>query len=117
MRGLAWDFGGREPATLCRLDPDWDRAGDHGEGEQREEGREETVNRHVRDDLLHLVQCLRGLDQGTLVKCRLEDRPLLEEADLHVAGEHLLPARGHRDLSLIHISEPTRLLSISYAVF
>src|SRR5678816_4692225 len=24
---------------------------------------------------------------------------------------------GHADLSLIHISEPTRLLSISYAVF
>src|SRR5678815_1162954 len=32
------------------------------------------------------------------------------------AGAQILPVNGSR-LSLIHISEPTRLLSISYAVF
>ena len=31
--------------------------------------------------------------------------------------EELVPGYGLQDLSLIHISEPTRLLSISYAVF
>src|SRR5678816_4776353 len=30
---------------------------------------------------------------------------------------NLVDTPGHVDLSLIHISEPTRLLSISYAVF
>src|SRR5678816_339108 len=32
-------------------------------------------------------------------------------------GGNFTPARRALDLSLIHISEPTRLLSISYAVF
>src|SRR5678815_2281924 len=32
-------------------------------------------------------------------------------------GWAVLPAMGYPSLSLIHISEPTRLLSISYAVF
>ena len=35
----------------------------------------------------------------------------------NVDGIIHLAAESHVDLSLIHISEPTRLLSISYAVF
>eukprot|EP00658_Telonema_sp_P-2_P053387 TRINITY_DN418_c0_g1_i11.p1 TRINITY_DN418_c0_g1~~TRINITY_DN418_c0_g1_i11.p1 ORF type:complete len:135 (-),score=19.07 TRINITY_DN418_c0_g1_i11:57-461(-) len=40
----------------------------------------------------------------------------LDSACGSAAGAHPCGVR-HRDLSLIHISEPTRLLSISYAVF
>ena len=36
---------------------------------------------------------------------------------LKIADEQFAQARIVVDLSLIHISEPTRLLSISYAVF
>src|SRR5678815_317630 len=38
-------------------------------------------------------------------------------ADLHEQGATVLATPFSRILSLIHISEPTRLLSISYAVF
>ena len=44
-----------------------------------------------------------------------------DEISLYVEGESLVIKKGYRAcslcLSLIHISEPTRLLSISYAVF
>src|SRR5678815_6153849 len=36
---------------------------------------------------------------------------------VHMKGEYLSDGAGAYGLSLIHISEPTRLLSISYAVF
>eukprot|EP00658_Telonema_sp_P-2_P067823 TRINITY_DN5675_c0_g1_i2.p2 TRINITY_DN5675_c0_g1~~TRINITY_DN5675_c0_g1_i2.p2 ORF type:complete len:107 (-),score=31.52 TRINITY_DN5675_c0_g1_i2:19-339(-) len=41
----------------------------------------------------------------------------LQFADLHDTPGRMLAKKVINDLSLIHISEPTRLLSISYAVF
>src|SRR5678815_4836785 len=44
-------------------------------------------------------------------------RHLEQEAPLFEIGRVAQVDRNEEDLSLIHISEPTRLLSISYAVF
>ena len=70
----------------------------------------------------------RGLDAG-----RLDARPLAVAPEAREELDEAVPPvraaqqqraaraeqrrRGVEDLSLIHISEPTRLLSISYAVF
>src|SRR5678815_5438410 len=45
------------------------------------------------------------------------ERPGARTTDLADAVVWLEPRSGGPNLSLIHISEPTRLLSISYAVF
>src|SRR5678815_5609683 len=58
-----------------------------------------------------LEQLLKHLDgQGTPIAA-------ICAATVAVARLGLLRGRRHTSLSLIHISEPTRLLSISYAVF
>src|SRR5450759_5896894 len=78
-----------------------------------------------RDDALHvqskvwnaMIRVLAGFDVAE------RDRDRLAGVHLHVAGELTHLVRAHVgielgfDLSLIHISEPTRLGMISYAVF
>eukprot|EP00658_Telonema_sp_P-2_P007677 TRINITY_DN12857_c0_g1_i1.p1 TRINITY_DN12857_c0_g1~~TRINITY_DN12857_c0_g1_i1.p1 ORF type:complete len:106 (-),score=25.31 TRINITY_DN12857_c0_g1_i1:30-347(-) len=55
----------------------------------------------------HQVRLVAGMD----THC---DCPFIQLDLCHIAGDHHQVIQG---LSLIHISEPTRLLSISYAVF
>src|SRR5674536_286381 len=63
-----------------------------------------------------------GVDVGHRADgVQVHRRPLLghrygEHRPCHASGEGL-QCKGLHSLSLIHISEPTRLLSISYAVF
>eukprot|EP00658_Telonema_sp_P-2_P009894 TRINITY_DN13697_c0_g1_i3.p1 TRINITY_DN13697_c0_g1~~TRINITY_DN13697_c0_g1_i3.p1 ORF type:complete len:263 (-),score=56.65 TRINITY_DN13697_c0_g1_i3:28-816(-) len=65
-------------------------------------------------DYLRFSQCL--LNGGELDGVRILGRKTVQLMSQNRLGQD--PASGlHRDLSLIHISEPTRLLSISYAVF
>eukprot|EP00658_Telonema_sp_P-2_P081677 TRINITY_DN844_c0_g1_i4.p2 TRINITY_DN844_c0_g1~~TRINITY_DN844_c0_g1_i4.p2 ORF type:complete len:182 (-),score=53.76 TRINITY_DN844_c0_g1_i4:30-575(-) len=55
---------------------------------------------------------------GVLVNKQVGGRVMAKK--IHVRVEHVTPSACRKqflDLSLIHISEPTRLLSISYAVF
>eukprot|EP00658_Telonema_sp_P-2_P046266 TRINITY_DN34389_c0_g1_i1.p1 TRINITY_DN34389_c0_g1~~TRINITY_DN34389_c0_g1_i1.p1 ORF type:complete len:104 (+),score=21.00 TRINITY_DN34389_c0_g1_i1:128-439(+) len=56
---------------------------------------------------------LRGVDiRGCLPVAASTPNTIIPELEGTVEGNH-----PDKDLSLIHISEPTRLLSISYAVF
>ena len=81
------------------------------------EGDASSMRNHVKDaaDLYHDIEQSRkprviGIAFGTYII--LEKEGCLYFIDFHAAHERIL-----YDLSLIHISEPTRLLSISYAVF
>src|SRR5674536_30577 len=75
---------------------------------------------------MELAACLRitGRKEGNIIAAR--DQPLGQKGDHAFPRAVMLRRRApsnrreHRNahsLSLIHISEPTRLLSISYAVF
>ena len=57
-----------------------------------------------------LVQLLLDREDGLAGR---QARAITDAEDMRVDGEGFLT----KGLSLIHISEPTRLLSISYAVF
>ena len=58
--------------------------------------------------------CIRDSRVAVTVDGAVEIFPLARHFDVGLVHA---PASTHRVLSLIHISEPTRLLSISYAVF
>src|SRR5678816_177854 len=64
-------------------------------------------------------QRTRG-DANRLANAAAGLRLFLYDARCRVGARMIVPKRSRsmtQDLSLIHISEPTRLLSISYAVF
>src|SRR5674536_382044 len=66
------------------------------------------------DDNVKQLVIVDSTEQQELArKLRSENRPFLIK-DFEGAYNHV---KKHQQLSLIHISEPTRLLSISYAVF
>src|SRR5678815_1543798 len=71
-------------------------------------------------DNVHYV--LRAMDAGAdafVVKSDSVEELLRAIRRVHVGGSYVSPRLAEKveHLSLIHISEPTRLLSISYAVF
>src|SRR5678815_2460142 len=79
------------------------------------EGLFRGMSRPAADELQHDLALMRPktmLNQIDALPCPKSQRPLRH-------GDMQSDAREHRlhMLSLIHISEPTRLLSISYAVF
>eukprot|EP00658_Telonema_sp_P-2_P000148 TRINITY_DN10047_c0_g1_i3.p1 TRINITY_DN10047_c0_g1~~TRINITY_DN10047_c0_g1_i3.p1 ORF type:complete len:103 (+),score=13.59 TRINITY_DN10047_c0_g1_i3:257-565(+) len=76
------------------------------------------MGRRKRDELTFVAPPLYILlehsDHGTQSPCSLDTIDLVGDSQDLVVIETIA---GSEELSLIHISEPTRLLSISYAVF
>src|SRR5678816_4667190 len=71
-------------------------------------------------ELLKAARPMRGLPVGIKApgtERRVESLPWPARADVLVVNRVGFLGGVERVLSLIHISEPTRLLSISYAVF
>src|SRR5678816_2484922 len=73
------------------------------------------------DEIAEAVREIRA-ETGMNICCSLglmsEDKVYkLKEVGVGRINHNLNTSRAHHPLSLIHISEPTRLLSISYAVF
>src|SRR5678816_552084 len=63
----------------------------------------------------HTMRIFKKHNMTSVAYFRPEDSPLKENTLIYLISH---PSReAAKELSLIHISEPTRLLSISYAVF